>query len=147
MFSGYYGMPDRTLESFRNLWFHTGDAVRRDADGWYYFVDRLKDAIRRRGENISSYEIEQAVMQHAEIEDCAAVASPAAAEAGEDEVAIFVVAADSSSLTVDDVREWCNDRLPAFALPEIIRVVDSLPYTPSGKVRKAVLRESLLTTR
>ena len=147
MFSGYYGMPDRTLESFRNLWFHTGDAVRRDADGWYYFVDRLKDTIRRRGENISSYEIEQAVMQHAEIEDCAAVASPAAAEAGEDEVAIFVVTADSSSLGVDDVREWCNDRLPAFALPEIIRVVDSLPYTPSGKVRKAVLRESLLTTR
>jgi carnitine-CoA ligase len=147
MFSGYYGMPDRTLEAFRNLWFHTGDAVRRDADGWYYFVDRLKDTIRRRGENISSYEIEQAVMQHAKIEDCAAVAAPAAVEAGEDEVAIFVVAADSSPLTVEDVREWCNDRLPAFALPEIIRIVDSLPYTPSGKVRKTVLRESLLSTR
>jgi carnitine-CoA ligase len=146
MFSGYYGMPDRTLEAFRNLWFHTGDSVRRDADGWFYFVDRLKDAIRRRGENISSYEIEQAVMQHAAIEDCAAVAAPAAVEAGEDEVAIFVVAADSSSLTVDDVRDWCNERLPVFALPEVIRIVESLPYTPSGKVRKAVLRESLLTT-
>jgi crotonobetaine/carnitine-CoA ligase len=142
MFSGYYGMPERTLEAFRNLWFHTGDAVRYDEDGWFYFVDRLKDAIRRRGENISSYELEQAIMAHPRIEEVAAVATPAAA-GGEDDVAIFVVPLAGETISVDEVRAWCDERLPAFAVPQIIELIDELPYTPSGKVRKVVLRERL----
>jgi crotonobetaine/carnitine-CoA ligase len=145
MFSGYYGMPEKTLEAFRNLWFHTGDSVRYDDHGWYYFVDRLKDAIRRRGENISSYEVEQAVMAHPRIEEVAAVAAPSGVESGEDEVAIFVVAVDGEPLTDEEVRGWCEERLPAFAVPKIIQLIDALPYTPSGKVRKVALRE-LLTT-
>ncbi len=143
MFSGYYGMPEKTLEAFRNLWFHTGDSVRYDEDGWYYFVDRLKDAIRRRGENISSYEVEQAVMEHPRIEEVAAVAAPSGIESGEDELAIFVVAVDGESLTEEEVRDWCGQRLPAFAVPKFVQLIAELPYTPSGKVRKIALRELL----
>lgn len=143
MCSGYYGMPDRTVEAFRNLWFHTGDGLRRDADGWFYFVDRLKDAIRRRGENISSYEVEQAVLAHPAIGECAAVAAKAAVEAGEDEVAIFVVPVAGAALEEAQVREWCAERLPRFAIPELVEIVAELPKTPSGKVRKIELRELL----
>ena len=147
MFSGYFGMPERTLESFRNLWFHTGDAVRYDEEGWFYFVDRLKDAIRRRGENISSYEVEQAVMEHPLIDEAAVVAASAAEESGEDEVAIFVVPVTAGTLGVDEIRDWCTKRLPTFAMPAVIELIDELPYTPSGKVRKVVLRELLATPR
>lgn len=141
MTTGYYGMPEKTAEAMRNLWFHTGDGLRRDEDGWFYFVDRLKDAMRRRGENISSYEIEQAVLGHEDIVECAAVAAPARVEAGEDEVAIFVVAREGVTLEEGAVRTWCTERLPAFALPEYVAVLDALPMTPSGKVRKIELRE------
>jgi crotonobetaine/carnitine-CoA ligase len=141
MLSDYYNMPDRTAEAQRNLWFHTGDGLKRDGDGWFYFVDRLKDAIRRRGENISSYEVEQAVLVHEEILDCAAVAAPAQAEAGEDEVALFVVLSEASPMEIDDVRGWCERQLPAFTLPEYISILAELPKTPSGKVRKIELRD------
>ena len=141
MCAGYYGMPEKTAEAQRNLWFHTGDGMRRDAAGWFYFVDRLKDAIRRRGENISSYEVEQAVLAHPEIVECAAVSAPAASEAGEDEVAVFVVLSPQASLDEDGVRTWCDQRLPRFARPEHVRLLDALPVTPSGKVRKVELRE------
>ncbi|HEX2162223.1 MAG TPA: AMP-binding protein [Thermoleophilaceae bacterium] len=139
---GYYGMADKTAEAFRNLWFHTGDGLRRDADGWFYFVDRLKDAIRRRGENISSYEIEQAVLDHPGVIECAAIAVAADVDAGEDEVMLFTVCTDGASR--EDVHDWCVRRLPAFALPRYVRLVDDLPKTPSGKVRKAELRRLAL---
>jgi crotonobetaine/carnitine-CoA ligase len=141
MSAGYYGMPEKTAEAQRNLWFHTGDALRRDEEGWFSFVDRFKDAIRRRGENISSYEVEQAVLGHAAVAECAAVAAPAATEAGEDEVAVFVVPLEGAELAEDDLRAWCDARLPAFARPEYVAIVDRLPMTPSGKVRKLELRE------
>jgi crotonobetaine/carnitine-CoA ligase len=140
MCSGYYDMPEKTAEVQRNLWFHTGDGLRRDADGWYYFVDRLKDAIRRRGENISSFEVEQAVIEHEQILEAAAVAVPAASAGGEDEVAVFVVLAAGADLDQDAVGEWCRGRLPAFAHPEVVRIVAELPTTPSGKVVKTELR-------
>ncbi len=138
---GYYGMPERTLEAFRNLWFHTGDALRRDDEGWYYFVDRIKDSIRRRGENISSYEVEQAVLASGLVAECAAVAVPASTEAGEDEVLLAVIPAPGTDLDPQALREWCQRRLPAFAMPRYVRVVEELPKTPSEKVRKAVIRE------
>jgi crotonobetaine/carnitine-CoA ligase len=124
---GYFGMPDRTLEAFRNLWFHTGDALRRDAEGWYYFVDRIKDSIRRRGENISSYEVEQAVLASGLVVECAAVAVPASTEAGEDEVLLAVIPTPGAEFSVEDLRAWCQRRLPAFAMPRYFRVVDELP--------------------
>jgi crotonobetaine/carnitine-CoA ligase len=140
MTTGYYGMPERTVEAQRNLWFHTGDGLRRDAEGWYYFVDRLKDALRRRGENISSFEIEQPVLAHPDVVDCAAIGVPADSEAGEDELLIVVVPREGATLTADDVWAWCEPRLPAFAMPRYVRFADALPMTPSGKVRKTELR-------
>jgi crotonobetaine/carnitine-CoA ligase len=138
---GYFGMPDRTAEALRNCWFHTGDGLLRDADGWFYFVDRLKDAIRRRGENISSYEVEQALLAHAGIIECAIVAVPADQEAGEDEVMAFIVRSESSELTADEVWDFAETRMPYFAVPRFLRFLDELPKTPSAKVQKAVLRD------
>ena len=138
--SGYYGMPDRTAEAYRNLWFHTGDGVRRDAEGWYYFVDRLKDTIRRRGEYVSSYELEQTVLEHPAVIECAAVAIKAE-EGGDDEIVIFVVFRDEARSTdLREIRAWCEQRIPRYALPRDIWVSHDLPKTPSGKIRKAELR-------
>jgi carnitine-CoA ligase len=136
--NGYYGMPEKTVEAWRNLWFHSGDALRRDEDGWYYFVDRYKDALRRRGENISSYEVEQAVLAHPAVTECAVIAVPAPVEAGEDEVMACVVAPDG----VDPAELWTftSKRMPAFAVPRFIRIVDRLPRTPSEKIQKSELR-------
>lgn len=135
--SGYYRMPEQTAEAHRNLWYHTGDGVRRDRDGWFYFVDRLKDTIRRRGENISSYEIEQSILELTVVIECAAVAVPAT-EGTEDEIALFVVA--NGPLDEDEVRAWCERRLPRFALPRDVYLIDELPKTASGKIKKAELR-------
>ncbi len=141
--NGYYNMPEKTVEAWRNLWFHTGDALRKDADGWFYFVDRYKDALRRRGENISSYEVEQAVLQHPAVTECAVLGVPADVEAGEDEVLAVVVV----SQPVDPVAviRWCEGRVPTFAIPRFVRVVDALPKTPSEKVLKSVLRDEGVT--
>jgi carnitine-CoA ligase len=140
MCAGYYGMPERTVEAMRNLWFHTGDGLRRDADGWYYFVDRLKDALRRRGENISSFEVEQPILALPGVAECAVVGVPADSEAGEDELMVVVVPEPGAALTAADVWKWCEARLPAFAMPRYVRFADALPLTPSGKVRKTELR-------
>ncbi len=142
---GYHGMPDRTVEAFRNLWFHTGDGLRRDADGWFYFVDRLKDALRRRGENISSYEVESAILAHPDVAECAVVAVPADHEAGEDEVMVVLVPAAGAVVDPDALWAWASERLPDFAVPRYVRVTDALPMTPSGKVRKRDLREDGVT--
>jgi carnitine-CoA ligase len=142
--NGYYNMPEKTVEAWRNLWFHTGDALRQDEDGWFYFIDRYKDALRRRGENISSYEVEQALLGHPAVVEAAVIGVPADVEAGEDEVLAVVVV--SSPASPAEVLEWCAGRIPAFAIPRYLRVVDALPKTPSEKVRKAVLREDGVTT-
>ena len=141
MCQGYFGMPDRTAEAFRNLWFHTGDGLKRDEAGWYYFVDRLKDAIRRRGENISSFEVEQGLLSHPAIAEAAIIGVPADQEAGEDEVMLFVVAEPGSAMTPEDLWEYADKQLPAFAVPRYLRLVDEIPKTPSAKVRKVELRE------
>jgi carnitine-CoA ligase len=140
---GYYGTPEKTAEAWRNLWFHTGDALRRDAEGWYYFVDRYKDTLRRRGENISSYEVEQVILSHPGVAECAVIGVPAGVEAGEDEVMAVVTA----SGPVDAARlwAWCEGRMPGFAIPRFVRFVDALPRTPSEKIRKAELRGQGIT--
>jgi crotonobetaine/carnitine-CoA ligase len=141
---GYFNMPDRTVEAWRNLWFHTGDALRRDEEGWYYFVDRFKDALRRRGENISSYELEQAILGHPHVLECAVFAVPAGFEAGEDEVMAAIVV-DGAEVSGREIWEWCDERLPSFAVPRFVRFVDELPKTQSQKVQKAVLRTTGVT--
>ncbi|MGK0477950.1 MAG: crotonobetaine/carnitine-CoA ligase [Ilumatobacter sp.] len=141
MCQGYFAMPDKTVEAFRNLWFHTGDGLRRDHEGWYYFVDRLKDAIRRRGENISSYEVEQGLATHAAIAEVAAIGVPADQEAGEDEVMVFVVLEPGHPAEPAEIWAFADDQLPAFAVPRYLRFVEQLPKTPSEKIRKIELRE------
>ena len=138
--SGYYGMPEATANARRNLWFHTGDGMREDKDGWYYFVDRLKDCLRRRGENISSYEVERPILAHEAVHDCAATGMPADEEAGEDEVGVFVILKEGGKVTADEIDQWVSTRLPEFLRPRYIRFVDSFPMTPSGKIQKAKLR-------
>jgi len=140
MTNGYFGMPDRTAEAVRNCWFHTGDGLRQDEQGWFYFVDRLKDAMRRRGENISSYEVEQALLQHPDIVECAVVAVPADHEAGEDEVMAFVVWVPDTEQNAEYLWKFCDRRLPYFAVPRYLRFIDELPKTPSAKIQKASLR-------
>jgi crotonobetaine/carnitine-CoA ligase len=143
---GYFGMPEKTAEAWRNLWFHTGDALRRDGEGWFYFVDRYKDALRRRGENISSYEVEQGLLSHPGVLEVAVVGVAADSEAGEDEVMAFVVPDPAGpGVTAAQLWEHCLGRVPGFAVPRYVRFVDALPKTPSEKVQKAVLRAEGVT--
>jgi len=142
--SGYFGMPDKTVEAWRNLWFHTGDLVVRDADGHYKFMDRLKDSIRRRGENISSFEVEQAVASHPAVETVAVYA--VRSELAEDEVMATIVLRAGSSLTPEEMIDWCEPRLPYFAVPRYLQFDGDLSKTENGKIQKYKLRERGITS-
>ena len=137
--TGYHGLPGATVAAWRNLWFHTGDRVVRDHDGYFAFVDRLGDAIRRRGENISSWEVEQALLTHPAVETAAVV--PVPSELGEDEVLAFVVARAGAALEPQELVLHLEPRLASFAVPRYVELVPELPLTENGKVRKVVLRE------
>ncbi len=141
--SGYFGMPDKTVEAWRNLWFHTGDRVVRSPDGYFRFLDRLKDAIRRRGENISSYEVEQVLLSHPSIELAAVFAVQS--ELAEDDVMAAVVLGDGHTLDPLDLIRYCEPRLPYFAVPRYLDFVPDLPKTENGKIMKYKLRETGLT--
>jgi crotonobetaine/carnitine-CoA ligase len=143
MMLGYYNMPDKTAESLQNLWFHTGDLGKKDEDGYFYFVDRKKDALRRRGENISSFEVERAVNSHPSVLESAAVAVPA--EVGEDEVKICVVLRPEAALTPEELIRHCNDRMPYFAVPRYMEFMESLPKTPTNRVEKYKLKQAGIT--
>ncbi|MDD3654636.1 MAG: ATP-dependent acyl-CoA ligase [Desulfotomaculaceae bacterium] len=143
MMTEYYNMPEKTLECFRNLWFHTGDLAKKDEDGYYYFCDRKKDALRRRGENISSFEVERSVNAHPKVLESAAIAVPS--EIGEDEVKICVVLKPGETLTPAELIEFCNDRMPAFAVPRFMEFYDSLPKTPTDRVEKYKLKQAGIT--
>ncbi len=141
--TGYFGMPDATAEARRNFWFHTGDRVVREPDGAFRFVDRIKDAIRRRGENISSYEVEQVLLSHP---DVAAVAVyPVRSELAEDEVMAALIPQPGRRLDPAELARFCAARLPRFAVPRYIDVVSDLPRTENGKVQKYKLRERGVT--
>ena len=137
---GYLDNPEATAAAWRNGWLHTGDAFRRDAEGNYYFVDRLKDAIRRRGENISSLELEAEVAEHAAVAECAAVGVPSSF--GEEDVLVAVVPVEGAALDPAGLVAFLAPRIPRFMLPRYVRVVDELPKTPTAKVRKGALRDA-----
>ena len=141
--SGYDGLPSETAEAWRNLWFHTGDRVVRDPDGTFRFVDRLKDAIRRRGENVSSFEVEQALLAHPDVAGAAVVAVPS--ELGEDELLACVVARAGAGLDPLELIRFSEPRLPYFAVPRYVDVLPELPLTAGGKVEKFRLRERGVT--
>jgi carnitine-CoA ligase len=139
MFAGYWNRPDSTVEATRNLWFHTGDLGRLDEDGFMYFVDRKKDALRRRGENISSFEMEKTLFGHPGVRDVAVHAVPS--EFGEDDVKITVVLQDGAQLSEEDLCRWMAERVPYFAIPRYVEFRDDLPRNPVGRVLKYQLRD------
>ncbi|MCP4086261.1 MAG: AMP-binding protein [Actinomycetia bacterium] len=140
---GYYKMDDKTVEAWRNLWFHTGDAGRMDAEGRLWFVDRLKDRIRRRGENISSYEIEQVVNEHPAVVESAALGVKVEGAGGEEEVKLCVVV--DGEVDPVELLDYCAPRMPRYAVPRFVEMVGELDKTPSGKVRKQAMRDLGIT--
>ena len=137
--TGYFRLPDETAAAWRNLWFHTGDRVVREADGVFRFLDRRQDAIRRRGENISSWEVEQVLLAHDAVATAAVV--PVPSEVGEDEVMAFVVPREGTRPDPVELVRHCEPRLAYFAIPRYVELVPDLPLTENGKVRKQLLRE------
>ena len=143
MNAGYNQNPEATAKAWRNGWFHTGDAFRCDAEGYYYFVDRMKDAIRRRGENISSFEVEAEVQLHPSVREVAAIGVPS--DAGEDEVMIVIACADDIEFDPVKLTEALRRRMPHFMVPRFIRIVPELPKTPTQKIQKHVLKQEGVT--
>ena len=143
MMLGYYKMPDKTLETYGNLWFHSGDLAKRDDDGYFYFVDRKKDSLRRRGENISSFEVERAINTHSAVLESAAVAVES--ELSEDEVKICVVLKPGETVGYEALIEHASERMPYFAVPRYIEFKERLPKTPTERVQKYLLKKEGVT--
>lgn len=139
--AGYHGLPDKTCEAWRNLWFHTGDAGWKDADGVVFFADRIRDCIRRRGHNISSFEIECAFLSLDGVAEVAAFAVPADVAGGEDEVMVSVVPAEGACLACAEIVARVDKDLPRFAQPRYVEIVAELPKTQTGKIQKTELRK------
>jgi crotonobetaine/carnitine-CoA ligase len=138
MLSGYLHDDAATAKAWRNGWFHTGDILRRDHAGNFFFVDRLKDAIRRRGENISSFELENEVAQHPCVKEAAIIGVPS--EFGEDDVLCIVALQPDARLKPVALIEYLLPKVPHYMVPRYIRIVAALPKTSTQKVQKALLR-------
>jgi crotonobetaine/carnitine-CoA ligase len=136
---GYYRDPEQTAAAFRDGWFVTGDLGRKDADGYFWFVARKKDIIRKRGENISGAELDRVISGHPEVMEAAAI--PVPSELGEDDILVVVVRKPGVALTAIDIAEWCRERLAAIKVPRYVVFADSLPHTPTHRVAKFKLRE------
>jgi crotonobetaine/carnitine-CoA ligase len=139
----YFGMPEATAAAGRNFWFHSGDLGRIDAAGNVYFVGRKKEAIRRRGENISAFEVEEGILQHPDIVECAVIGVPS--ELSEEDVKACVVLRPGAVLTEREILEHCQRVLGRFQVPRYIEILDSLPKTPTGKLEKYLLKEMPFT--
>jgi crotonobetaine/carnitine-CoA ligase len=144
MFEGYWGRPEATVEASRNWWYHTGDMGRIDADGYLYFVDRKADYLRRRGENISSFEIERVLMSHGSLADVAVHAVPS--QLTEDDLKLTATLEEGVHITEEEIFRWCVDQLPYFALPRYIELRAELPRSPVGRVLKRQLRDDGVTS-
>lgn len=142
MFEGYWGRPEATVETSRNWWYHTGDIGRIDDEGYLYFVDRKADYLRRRGENISSFEVERVLMGHGALADVAVHAVPS--ELTEDDLKVTATLAEDAQLTEEELFRWCVEQLPYFALPRYIEFRAELPRSPVGRVLKRDLRDEPL---
>jgi crotonobetaine/carnitine-CoA ligase len=143
MMAGYYGMPQATLDAFRGQWFHTGDVLRRDADGYLYFVGRRKDMVRRRGENISAAEVEMVIENHPDVLECAVFGVPS--EMTEEDVMACVVARPGRRIEPPALVEYCAGHMARFMVPRYIRLMAALPRTPTDKAEKFRLREQAVT--
>jgi crotonobetaine/carnitine-CoA ligase len=143
MFEGYWGRPEATVDASRNWWFHTGDVGRIDEDGFLFFVDRKADYLRRRGENISSFEVERILMAHGSLADVAVHAVPS--DLTEDDLKVTATVKEGASVTEEELFRWCIDELPYFALPRYVEFRVELPRSPVGRVLKRELRNEGVT--
>ena len=134
--AGYFKMPEKTVEAWRNLWFHTGDAGRFDASGRLYFVDRIKDCIRRRGENISSFEVEQVLNNHPAIAESAVVGIRVDGAGGEEEVKALLILAPGQEIENAALLDYCAEHMPRFAVPRYLEWINDLSKTATGKIQK-----------
>ena len=139
MSSGYYGMPEATAAANRNGWFHTGDLARRDADGYFYFVGRSTESIRRQGENISAFEVEEVVKLHSAVLDAAAYGVPS--DLTEEDVMIAVVARPGETVDPRELTDFCAASMARHMIPRYVDVLDELPRTPTEKIEKRTLIE------
>jgi len=139
MFMGYWRRPEDTLKLMRNMWFHTGDIGKFDDEGFFYFVDRKKDYLRRRGENISSFEMESAFANHPDIAEVAVHAVPS--DKGEDDVKVTAILNPGAALTHEALFHWSTNAVPYYALPRYIEFRDTLPKNPQGRILKYQLRD------
>jgi crotonobetaine/carnitine-CoA ligase len=141
----YYGMPEKTADDFRNLKLHTGDLGRMDEDGYVYFMDRVKDYIRRRGENVSSMEVEKIVTDHPGIAETAAIGVKAGEGASSEDEILVVCVPDGPAPDPAELTLWLAERMPYFMVPRYIRFMERLPKTPTERVQKVPLREEGVT--
>ena len=140
---GYLNRPDATAAAWRNGWFHTGDLVRRDADGNYFFVDRLKDAVRRRGENVSSLEVESEVLGYDAVAEAAVVGMPS--ELGDEDILVAVVPKPGESIVERELVEYLIPLMPHYMVPRYVRLMAELPKTPTNKLMKFAIRDEGVT--
>lgn len=143
MMLGYYKMPEETVRRARNLWWHSGDLGYTDGDGYFYFVDRAKDCIRRRGENISTFELEKAVNRHPAVLESAAVGVPS--DIGEEDVKVFVRLRPGERVTPEALLRHLEDEVPYFAVPRYVELVEDFPKTPTERIRKHLLKGQPIT--
>jgi crotonobetaine/carnitine-CoA ligase len=141
----YYGMPEKTAEDFRNLKLHTGDLGRMDQDGYFYFMDRVKDYIRRRGENVSSMEVERQASDHPNIKEAAAIGVKAGEGASSEDEIMIVCIPEGEAPDPAEYTHWMAERMPYFMVPRYIRFVEALPKTPTERVQKVKLRDEGIT--
>jgi crotonobetaine/carnitine-CoA ligase len=141
--AGYWNKPEATAEAWRNGWFHTGDGFKYDEHGYFYFVDRIKDALRRRGENISSFEVEKLVERHSDVIEAVAIAAPS--ELTEDDLKVIVILAEGSQLQPSELGDYLAETMPKFMVPRYIEIVTDLPRTHTRRVKKVELRENPFT--
>ena len=139
LMKGYYNDPEQTSEVIRNGWIYTGDLVRRDADGFFYFVDRKKDVIRVRGENVASIEVEETLLGHEDVVDAGVVG--VSSELGDEDVAAFAVLRAGSSMSREELLDWCRPRMAGFKVPRYVWFEDSLPKTATQRTEKRMLRD------
>jgi crotonobetaine/carnitine-CoA ligase len=145
LMNGYYRAPEATLAAFRNLWYHTGDLLRRDQDGDWFFVDRKADYIRYKGRNLSSFAVEHVVSAHPAVAEAAAHGVPSAELASEAELKVCIVRQPDAEVTAEEIARFVNDNAPYFFVPRYVEFVDDLPRTPTGRVQKFKLRERGVT--
>ncbi len=144
MFAGYWGRPEVTVETSRNWWYHTGDIGIVDDDNFLFFVDRKADYLRRRGENIASFEVESIIMGHGQIADVAVHAVPSPLT--EDDLKITATRVEGATVSEEELFLWCVEQLPYFALPRYIEFRTDLPRSPVGRVLKRELRAEGVTS-